>query len=333
MSTETKKRQIVTAEDIARAGNGTECIYVQPNAIITPSARDAATKLNLRIEERRGDAPPPKPSAFSVSEACETHTPATEEGPTLPDIRERDLFGCIPFPAAQDPVALSRLRQAGPARICLDRTGPRYKTLSLLQFQADHAAAVDAAFTDVSQTFLEKERLAAFKTLCASRQEYLQRPDLGRTLAPEQVAGLVKLTGKSPRVLIYYADGLSSTALETNGPDTYHSMVAGLQRHGITPPPPFFVRWARVPSQDCISEATGAEVVCTLIGERPGLVSSESLSVYFSYKATVDMPEARRTVISNIHKGGTPAVEAGAYIADIVKLMLDKKASGTDLPL
>jgi ethanolamine ammonia-lyase small subunit len=45
------------------------------------------------------------------------------------------------------------------------------------------------------------------------------------------------------------------------------------------------------------------------------------------------MPEARRTVVSNIHKGGTPPVEAGAHIAEIIKLMLEKKASGVDLKL
>lgn len=68
-----------------------------------------------------------------------------------------------------------------------------------------------------------------------------------------------------------------------------------------------------------------------LVGERPGLVTAESMSAYIAYKPTVGMPEARRTVISNIHKGGTPAVEAGAYIAEIIKKMLDKKKSGIDL--
>ena len=63
----------------------------------------------------------------------------------------------------------------------------------------------------------------------------------------------------------------------------------------------------------------------------PGLVTAESMSAYIAYKPTVGMPEARRTVISNIHKGGTPAVEAGAYIAEIIKKMLDKKKSGIDL--
>jgi ethanolamine ammonia-lyase small subunit len=45
------------------------------------------------------------------------------------------------------------------------------------------------------------------------------------------------------------------------------------------------------------------------------------------------MPEARRTVVSNIHKGGTPAVEAGSHVADIIERMLELKASGLDLKL
>lgn len=57
------------------------------------------------------------------------------------------------------------------------------------------------------------------------------------------------------------------------------------------------------------------------------------MSAYITYKGTVGMPEARRTVVSNIHSGGTPAVEAGAYIADIIRMMLEKKVSGIDLKL
>ena len=36
---------------------------------------------------------------------------------------------------------------------------------------------------------------------------------------------------------------------------------------------------------------------------------------------------------SNIHRAGTIPAEAGAHIAEIIKIMLDKKASGTDLKL
>jgi ethanolamine ammonia-lyase small subunit len=92
-----------------------------------------------------------------------------------------------------------------------------------------------------------------------------------------------------------------------------------------------FVKYCRVPAMDKIGEITDADVVCLLVGERPGLVTAESMSAYIAYKPTVGMPEARRTVISNIHRGGTPAVEAGAYIAEVIKKMLDKKKSGIDL--
>jgi ethanolamine ammonia-lyase small subunit len=40
-----------------------------------------------------------------------------------------------------------------------------------------------------------------------------------------------------------------------------------------------------------------------------------------------------RTLVSNIHRNGTPAVEAGAYIADIIKRILKEQKSGVDLKL
>ncbi len=57
------------------------------------------------------------------------------------------------------------------------------------------------------------------------------------------------------------------------------------------------------------------------------------MSAYIAYRPTANMPEANRTVISNIHKGGTTAVEAGAHIAELIKTMLDKKASGINLKI
>ena len=96
---------------------------------------------------------------------------------------------------------------------------------------------------------------------------------------------------------------------------------------------PFFVKYGRVAVEDEISEITGADVVCTLIGERPGLITATSMSAYIAYKATVGMPEARRTVLSNIHSAGTVPAEAGAHIAEIIKIMLERKVSGTELKL
>jgi ethanolamine ammonia-lyase small subunit len=74
-------------------------------------------------------------------------------------------------------------------------------------------------------------------------------------------------------------------------------------------------------------------VTATLVGERPGLATAESLSCYISYQASATKPESARTVLSNIHKMGTPAVEAGAHLADIIKKILDQQVSGIGLKL
>ena len=134
-------------------------------------------------------------------------------------------------------------------------------------------------------------------------------------------------------VQIYVSDGLSSASVAANIPDLLPAILQGLQNYKIDVGTPFFVKYGRVGVMDEISEVTGADVTCTLIGERPGLITAESMSAYIAYKATVGMPEARRTVVSNIHKAGTIPAEAGAHIADIIKIMLEKKASGTDLKL
>ena len=73
------------------------------------------------------------------------------------------------------------------------------------------------------------------------------------------------------------------------------------------------------------------ERVMLLLGERPGLVTAESMSAYLTYGAHIGIPESKRTVISNIHRQGTTAVEAGAHIAELIKTMLEKKASGIEL--
>ena len=91
---------------------------------------------------------------------------------------------------------------------------------------------------------------------------------------------------------------------------------AGLKGYGIDPGPTLFVKYCRVGASDHIGELTGAQVVCMLVGERPGLVTAESMSAYLTYRPHIGIPESKRTVISNIHRQGTTAVEAGAHIAE-----------------
>ena len=138
---------------------------------------------------------------------------------------------------------------------------------------------------------------------------------------------------KKPCVQIYVSDGLSSAAVQANIKDILPALIQGLKIHKYSVGTPFFVKYGRVRTIDDVAETTEADVVCNLIGERPGLATAESMSAYIAYKAFKGMPEARMTVISNIHKDGIAAVEAGAYISDIIKLMIDKKASGVDLKI
>jgi ethanolamine ammonia-lyase small subunit len=117
----------------------------------------------------------------------------------------------------------------------------------------------------------------------------------------------------------------------TNYEEILPPLLKGLESAGFDVGTPFFLRYGRVKAQDEIGELLQAEANLILIGERPGLGQSESLSCYCVYKPTKDTVESDRMVISNIHKGGTPPVEAAAVIVDLTRKMLEQKASGLNL--
>ncbi len=225
------------------------------------------------------------------------------------------------------------LKQYAPCRLGIGKCGTRYKTDPVLQFRAAHSAAQDAVFSDVDQDFVDGMGLFTVQTKCDSKDTYLTRPDLGRQLSDEAAKVVAEKCAKNPTVQIYVSDGLSSAAIAANVGDVLPAIEQGLKSYGISVGTPFFVKYGRVGVMDQISEITGADVTCVLIGERPGLITAKSMSAYIAYKATVGMPEARRTVVSNIHAEGTIPAEAGAHIAEIIKKILDNKASGTDLKL
>ena len=250
---------------------------------------------------------------------------------TLNDIAEVNIREQYLVPNPVNGEAFKKLKLKTPARLGLWLAGTRYLTEPMLRFRFDHAAAQDAVFNDVSEEFVKQMGFVPVKTICQDKDEYLTRPDYGRKFDEENIDIIEKTIKKNAKVAVLVGDGLSSIAIEANVERVLPSLEQGLKNHGLEMGDILFVKYARVPAMDKVAEVTGAEVVCFLIGERPGLVTAESMSAYMAYKPTVGMPEARRTVISNIHDGGTPAVEAGAYIADTIKKMLDLKKSGTDL--
>ncbi len=72
----------------------------------------------------------------------------------------------------------------------------------------------------------------------------------------------------------------------------------GLEEEGISVGKPFFVRYCRVNTAREIGPLLNAKVVCVLIGERPGLLTDESMSAYIAYKPHPEMSESDYTVIS-----------------------------------
>ncbi|MDR1061378.1 MAG: ethanolamine ammonia-lyase subunit EutC, partial [Clostridiales bacterium] len=263
---------------------------------------------------------------------------AGKGGPTVEDGFVDDITATttkqqffVPNPANRD--GYLRMKEFTPGRIGVWRAGPRYNTLSMLRFRADHATAQDAVFTDVSEECLKENGFLCGQSECGSRDEFVTRPDLGRRLSAETRALFDKGLPKSPKVLLMAGDGLSSAAIEANMADAVPAIRQGLRQSGVELGPIPFVKFCRVGAMDEVGVLTGAEVVCLLIGERPGLVTAESMSAYMAYRPNPDRPESWRTVVSNIHSGGTPAAEAGAHIAGLLKRILDEKVSGVDLSL
>ena len=255
------------------------------------------------------------------------------DGDFVPDVTELDLRKLYLAESAADADGFKRLKARTPARLGSGRAGPRYKTLTMLRFRADHAAAQDAVFSQVPEDFGEKNGLVSVKTRCESKDMYLTRPDYGRCFDEENAAIIRSQLSQKPKVQIVIGDGLSSAAILHNGLDCMQAIRDGLKVQGIETGKTLFVRYCRVGAGDAVGDITGCEVVCVLVGERPGLVTDRSMSAYITYKPHTGISESSRTVVSNIHDGGTPAAEAGAYVAELIGKILKRKVSGVGLHL
>lgn len=291
-------------------------------------------ELKIMVEKLLGEMIG-KVASESVKENVrdEINCALSDENDCIGDITEIDLKKQFLVDNPKDKEGYLTMKEKTPARLGIGRAGTRYKTITALRVRADHAAAQDSVFSYVSEDFIKSNNLIMVNTKCKDKDEYLTRPDLGRKFDDEKLKLIKEKFGGSPKVILAVGDGLSSAAIEANLTDIVPSLKQALKMYGIDINDVLFIKHCRVGAMDPIGEVTGAEVVCLLVGERPGLVTAESMSAYIAYKPTINMPEAKRTVVSNIHKGGTPPVEAGAHIGEIIKLMLDKKASGIGLKL
>jgi ethanolamine ammonia-lyase small subunit len=226
---------------------------------------------------------------------------------------------------------MARILASTPARVAVGRTGPRYKTNTMLRFRADHAAAKDAVLSEVDPELLARLGMFEVASKAPDKATFLQRPDLGRTLSDEGRAELGKRIGRAPTLVIIYGDGLSAAALNQHLAEFHTSLERALAARGIGHAPPFFVRRSRVKIMDEIARLVGAQAALFVCGERPGLGFADSMSAYYIYQPAAGATDADREVISNINPRGRPPADAAADVAAAIERILREKKSGVVL--
>ena len=292
--------------------------------------KEELSALVAEILAGMGDAPQVKAGPYHPENSGPQQR---QEGGSAEDVSAVDLRKLYLTENPKKGEEYLKLKSRTPARLGMGKAGARYKTLTMLRFRADHAAAQDAVFSQVPEDFGGKHGLVPLQTKCKNKEEYLTRPDLGRCFDEENQKIMQKSVPTPPTVQIVVGDGLSSAAIMANAMDCLAAITDGLKGKGIQTGQPLFVRYCRVGAGDAIGDVTGCELVCVLVGERPGLVTDKSMSAYITYRPHTGVSESSRTVVSNIHAQGTPAVEAGAHIAELIETILRKKVSGVGLHL
>ena len=226
------------------------------------------------------------------------------------------------------------MRKSTPARLGVGRAGSRYTTAAMLSLRADHARAVDAVMTEVARDWPRRNRLLEVHSQALTREDYLRYPERGRRLTDADAKRVTHLKprGKSatPTLLICIGDGLSSAAVEKSAAPLLRALTKMLaSRYRLLKP--IFIRNARVRIEDHLGEILRPDIVCMIVGERPGLVTAESLSTYVIYRPTLKSIEPDRTVISNIHRGGIPIADAARKIVALIDDAIRFKSSGAAL--
>ena len=232
-------------------------------------------------------------------------------------------------PIDLDPFA--RFRSVTRARIGLGRAGDSLPIRAVLDFQLAHARARDAVhgqvdFMAMAKRIGETWPVIQLKSRATNRSIYLARPDLGRRVDPEALAGVEK--GEWD-VAFVIADGLSAAAVEAHA----EIVLAACQRRlgDLKIAPIVLGEQARVAFGDEAGEALGARLVVVLIGERPGLSVPDSLGAYLTFGPKVSRRDSERNCISNIHADGLPHEMAADKITWLIREASRLGLTGVDL--
>ena len=150
------------------------------------------------------------------------------------DLSAVDFRQIIDVPTPANPEEFRRMRSKTVARIGVWRARPRCRTNTYLRFRADHAAAMDAVFTDVPERLLEEMGLFTVQTSVRPRTCTLP----GRIWAAASLRRLWPSSSSAasaiPDVQLVVSDGLSSTSVSANLRDILPAILQGLSSTGVS---------------------------------------------------------------------------------------------------
>lgn len=244
----------------------------------------------------------------------------------------------------------SHLRPLTPARIALGRAGGSLPTAQWLEFARDHALARDAVHAplDTAQLIAELGPLFAHSasqpaspsailslaTRAANRRDYLLRPDWGRQLEDASAGQLDTLASRATArfdLAIIVSDGLSAFAAHRQVLPLLQHLLPLLDQAGWRLAPLLVVPFARVAVQDDIGERLRARAALILLGERPGLLSPDSLGAYLVWGPRRGRTDADRNCVSNIRPEGLPHAIAARTLARLLNEARRLEFSGVQL--
>ena len=263
----------------------------------------------------------PQPKKASSSSSSSSADPACDDHCTPPKREER----------RENPAEVRRVIEASPARLAQGRVGTRYTTAAYIQLRAEHAIALDAVTSRVADDFAARHGLIPLASRAKDHEEYLLHPDQGRRLNEAGRERLLKEGTRGADVVVVVGDGLSALAVEHQVPVLLPALNAALTAQRFTLGKPCFVRHARIGVQDEIGALLGARSTIILVGERPGLGTGDSLSIYTAFAPRLNQDNSEKNCISNVREMGFPPKEAASECAKLMRRTFDAGGGGVHL--
>ena len=221
--------------------------------------------------------------------------------------------------------------EASPSRLAQGRVGTRYTTAAYIQLRAEHAIALDAVESRLVDGFAAQHGLIALQSRATSHEQYLLHPDAGRRLSDASREHLLKEGTRGADVVVIVGDGLSAMAVELQCLVLLPALHAALATQRFSVGKPCFVRHARIGVQDEIGTLLQARSTIILVGERPGLGTGDSLSIYTAFQPRLNQDNAEKNCISNVREMGIPAAEAATECARLMRRTFDAGGGGVNL--